>query len=137
MTPASPSVRLELPLRHRDMDVLGHLNQAVYHVLLEEVRSLFVATVLPELPFTGYVLARSELDYRHEVRREAGFVIGECEVAGLGRSRVELANRLRLPDETLAAEGRATLVAWDPDVRRSRALTPEERERLLPGGAEA
>jgi acyl-CoA thioester hydrolase len=55
-------VRLELTLRHRDIDALGHVNQAVYHELLEEVRSAFFCRAVPDLPFTGYVLVHTELD---------------------------------------------------------------------------
>ena len=128
-----PPVRTELPLRHRDIDALGHVNQAVFHELLEEVRAAFFHATLPDLPFTGYVLAHVELDYRHEVRIDDRYVIGECRVAELGRSRVELENRLRLPDGTVAVEGRAVLVAWDGETRRSRELTESERAALLSG----
>ena len=133
MTDDGPGpVRVELPLRHRDMDALGHLNQAVYHELLEEVRAAFFRRPLPDLPFSGYVLARSELDYRREVRIEDRHVIGECRLAGLGRSRIELENRLLRPDGDVAAEGRAVLVAWDDEARRARALTDDERQALQP-----
>jgi acyl-CoA thioester hydrolase len=136
MTNREPApVRIELPLRHRDLDALGHVNQAVFHELLEEVRAAFFRATLPDLPFTGYVLAHVELDYRREVRIEDRYVIGECRVAELGRSRVELENRLMLPDGTVAVEGRAVLVAWDEGSRRSRALTKSEREALLSGPA--
>lgn len=131
-----PPVRTELQLRHRDIDALGHVNQAVFHELLEELRAAFFKATLPDLPFTGYVLAHVELDYRHEVRLEDRYVVGECRVAELGRSRVELQNRLTLPDGTVAVEGRAVLVAWDEETRRSRALTESEREALLSGRAE-
>jgi acyl-CoA thioester hydrolase len=124
-------VRVELPLRHRDMDALGHVNQAVYHELLEEVRAAFFRRALPDLPFTGYVLVHAELDYRNEVRIEHRYLIGECGVAELGRSRVELDNRLLLPGGDVAVEGRAVLVAWDEESRRSRELTQQEREALL------
>jgi acyl-CoA thioester hydrolase len=124
-------VRAELPLRHRDLDALGHVNQAVFHELLEEVRAAFFRATLPDLPFTGYVLAHVELDYRREVRIEDRYLIGECRVAALGRSRVELENRLVLEDGTVAVEGRAVLVAWDEQTRRSRELTDSEREALL------
>jgi acyl-CoA thioester hydrolase len=132
MTNDQPApVRIELPLRMRDMDALGHVNQAVYHELLEEVRRAFFSQTLPDLPFTGYVLVHVELDYRREVRIEHGYLTGECGVAELGRSRVELDNRLLLPDGDVAVEGRAVLVAWDVQSRRSRGLTPHEREALL------
>jgi acyl-CoA thioester hydrolase len=123
-------VRAELALRHRDMDALGHVNQAVYHELLEEVRAAFFRRTLPDLPATGYVLVHVELDYRREVRIEDRYLIGECRVAALGRSRVELENRLLLSDGTVAVEGRAVLVAWDEETRQSRELTESEREAL-------
>jgi len=124
-------VRIELPLRHRDMDELGHVNQAVYHELLEDVRSAMFRSALPDLPFTGYVLARVELDYRREVRITDGHLIGECSVADVGRSRIELSNRLLLPGGDVAVEGRAVLVAWDEQERRSRPLTDDERAALV------
>jgi acyl-CoA thioester hydrolase len=124
-------VRVALPLRHRDMDALGHVNQAVYHELLEEVRAELFRRALPDLPFTGYVLVHVDLDYRSEVRISDRQLIGEVRVGGLGRSRVELENRLLLPDGTVAVEGRAVLVAWDEETRRSRALTDDERAALL------
>jgi acyl-CoA thioester hydrolase len=126
-------VRIELPLRHRDMDALGHVNQAVYHELLEEVRAAMFRSALPDLPFTGYVLVHVELDYRSEVRIEDRMLIGECRVAELGRSRIELENRLLLRDGSVAVEGRAVLVAWDEKTRRARALTEDERSALLAG----
>jgi acyl-CoA thioester hydrolase len=137
MTSDEPApVRVELALRHRDMDALGHVNQAVHHELLEEVRAAFFRSTLPDLPFTGYVLVHVELDYRREVRIEHRFLTGECRVAELGRSRVELDNRLLLPDGEVAVEGRAVLVAWDEQSRKSRELTPHEREALLSVEAE-
>src|SRR5918992_6397377 len=132
MTSDQPApVRAELALRPRDMDALGHVTQAVYHELLEEVRGAFFRHVLPDLPFTGYVLVHVELDYRREVRIEHRYLVGECRVAELGRSRVELDNRLLLPDGDVAVEGRAVLVAWGDQNRRSRGLTQRERDAPL------
>jgi acyl-CoA thioester hydrolase len=125
-----PLVQVELPRRHRDMDALGHVNQAVYHELLEEVRAAMFRQALPDLPFTGYVLAHVELDYRREVRIEDERLVGECRVGDVGRSRIELENRLLLADGSVAAEGRAVLVAWDEETRRPRPLTDDERAAL-------
>lgn len=132
MDTTRPQVRIEVQLRHRDVDQLGHVNQAVYHVLLEEVRAAFVRETLPDLPYTGYVLARSELNYRSEVRIEDRYVIGEAHVSALGRSSVTVENRLLKPDGRVAVEGIAVLVAWDPEERRARQLTDKERSILIP-----
>jgi acyl-CoA thioester hydrolase len=124
------TARVELPLRHRDMDALGHVNQAVYHELLEEVRAALFRRALPDLPFTGYVLVHVELDYRNEVRISDGRLTGESRVAELGRSRIELENRLLKSDGAVAVEGRAVLVAWDEEARRARPLNDDERTAL-------
>ena len=128
----SRRVRVDVPLRHRDLDSLGHVNQAVFHDLLEEVRAAFFRENVPDLPFTGYVLVHVELDYRQEVRISDRYVIGEAQVAEVGRSRVELENRLIRPGGEVAVEGRAVLVAWDEETRRARALSDRERAALLP-----
>jgi acyl-CoA thioesterase FadM len=41
-----------------------------------------------------------------------------------------------LPGGEVAVEGRAVLVAWDEQSRRSRELTQHEREALLPAEPE-
>jgi acyl-CoA thioester hydrolase len=127
--------RTRVPLRWRDLDMLGHLNQAVYHELLEEGRAgLFAALGGHDFPF---VLARVELDYRHEVTRVAGHVDVVSRVARLGRTSVTTEERIELPDGTVAAEGKAVLVAWDTEARGARELSEAERAALTDGGPPA
>ena len=122
-------IRIEIELRWRDLDFLGHLNQAVYHELLEEGRAaLFERLGVIETGFF-FVLARVELDHRHEVRRDHSPVAVVLRVASVGRSSVTVVHEIVLPDGTVAAEGRSVLVAWDREQRRSRPL--EESERAL------
>ena len=117
---------MRIAVRWRDLDMLGHLNQAVYHELLEEGR----AALLERLGDFAFVLARVELDYRSEVRRDHGHVDVLVRLASVGRSSVVVEHEVVLPDGTVAAEGRSVLVAWDPRERRSRALTDDERAGL-------
>jgi acyl-CoA thioester hydrolase len=126
----SAEARVQISLRWRDMDMLGHLNQSVYHELLEEGRgALFASLDGVAFPF---VLARVELDYKHEVRRDHGTVEVVARVERVGRSSVTLRHDVLLPDGTLAATGSSVLVAWDPRARGSRELT--EAERVALGG---
>jgi acyl-CoA thioester hydrolase len=125
----SAEARTPIGLRWRDMDMLGHLNQAVYHELLEEGRgALFASLDRASFPF---VLVRVELDYRHEVRRDHGTVDVITRVERVGGKSVTLAQEIVLPDGTVAASGSSVLVAWDPQARGSRALTEGERAALL------
>jgi acyl-CoA thioester hydrolase len=124
----SAEVSVPIGLRWRDMDMLGHLNQAVYHELLEEGRgALFAALDRAAFPF---VLVRVELDYRHEVRRDHGTVDVVTRVERVGSKSVTLAQEIVLPDGTVAASGSSVIVAWDPQARGSRALTEGERAAL-------
>jgi acyl-CoA thioester hydrolase len=124
----SAQARVEISLRWRDMDMLGHLNQSVYHELLEEGRAALFAS-LKDVAFP-FVLVRVELDYKHEVRRDHGSVEVVARVERVGRSSVTLGHDLVLPDGTVAATGNCVLVAWDPQARGSRELTAAERAAL-------
>jgi acyl-CoA thioester hydrolase len=124
----SAEARISIGLRWRDMDMLGHLNQSVYHELLEEGRgALFTSLGGASFPF---VLVRVELDYRHEVRRDHGNVEVVTRVERVGGKSVTLAQEMLLPSGTVAAEGSSVLVAWDPRARGSRDLSDTERTAL-------
>ncbi len=123
-------LRIEIDLRWRDLDFLGHLNQAVYHELLEEGRgALFEQLGALDGGFF-FVLARVELDHRQEIRRDHSPVTVVLRVESVGRSSVSLAHDIVRNDGAVAAEGRSVLVAWDRDARRSRPLTESERAAL-------
>jgi len=124
----SADVRIAIGLRWRDMDMLGHLNQAVYHELLEEGRAALFAS-LGGMPFP-FVLVRVELDYRHEVRRDHGTVEVVVRIERVGGKSITLAHDIVLPDGAVAASGRSVLVAWDPQARGSRELSDDERAAL-------
>jgi acyl-CoA thioester hydrolase len=124
--------RVRIALRWRDMDMLGHLNQAVYHELLEEVRGALLDSLREEARFP-FVLARVELDYRREVRRADSHVDVVARVVAVGRTSVILEHDILLPDGVTAASGRSVLVAWDPDARAARPLSGAERSALGAG----
>jgi acyl-CoA thioester hydrolase len=104
------------------------MNQAVFHELLEEGRGgLFARLEDNTFPF---VLAHIELDYRSEVRKDHGHVDVVAWVERIGRTSVTIGERIELLDGTVAAEGKAVLVAWDTQAREARELSPAEREAL-------
>jgi acyl-CoA thioester hydrolase len=125
--PPKRELRLRIPLRWRDMDTLGHLNQAVYHELLEEGRIAFLDRGQSKEHGLPYVVVRVELDYRHEVRRTDNEVEVVVRVAMLGRRSITLDHEILLPGGRVAAAGRTVLSAWDPATRGSRELTEQER----------
>jgi acyl-CoA thioester hydrolase len=127
---ARDDIRIEVPLRWRDLDFLGHLNQAVYHELLEEGRgALFKQLGVLDTGFF-FVLARVELDHRAEVRIDHGPVAVVLRVEAVGRTSVTVGHDILRADGSLAATGSSVLVAWDRKARGSRPLTGDERAAL-------
>ena len=116
------------------MDMLGHLNQSVYHELLEEGRAALMMEIIGraggDRAHGTFVLAHVDLDYHAEVRKDHGEVQVVVRVDRVGTSSLHLEHEVRLPDGNLAASGRTVLVAWDPAARAKRALTEPELAAL-------
>ncbi len=123
---------VRVQLRWRDMDMLGHLNQSVYHELLEEGRIALIADLMARIGGErgGFVIAHVDLDYHSEVRKDHGEVDIAVRVGRVGNSSIELEHEIRLPDGRLAASGKSILVAWDLAARTKRPLSDAERAAL-------
>jgi acyl-CoA thioester hydrolase len=126
--------RVSVQLRWRDMDMLGHLNQSVYHELLEEGRAAVIWELMHRAGSNNvhgsYVLAHVDLDYHAEVRKDHGAVEIVVRVAHVGTSSFRLHHEVRLPDGTVAASGETVMVAWDPRTRAKRPLSEAEVSAL-------
>jgi acyl-CoA thioester hydrolase len=126
--------RIPVQLRWRDMDMLGHLNQSVYHELLEEGRAALIWELLRRVgtdhKHGAYVLAHVDLDYKAEVRKDHGQVEVVIRVGSVGTSSFRLLHEVLLPDGTVAASGETVMVAWDPRGRGKRELSEIERAAL-------
>jgi acyl-CoA thioester hydrolase len=125
---------VRVQLRWRDIDLLGHLNQSVYHELLEEGRIALIAELVRRVgdghTQSGYVLAHVDLDHLTEVRKDHGEVDVVVRLAHVGTSSLRLDNEIRLLDGTVAATGSSVIVAWDPVNRSKRVLSEHERAAL-------
>jgi acyl-CoA thioester hydrolase len=111
------------------MDALGHVNQAVYHELLEEARTELISA-LPSYDKHSFVMARVELDYRREIPLNHRFVEVTLLVESIGRSSITLTQQIYRSDGELAADGRSVMVAWDEQRRGSRPMTEKELAAL-------
>ena len=124
----------EIEIRWRDQDAYGHVNNAVFLTYLEEARDEWLEQTLgsPGIAW-DYVLARVEVDFRRELTQDDDRVVARCELQSLGTSSVRTREELVTAAGELAAEAQAVLVARDPETRRSRPLTDEERAKLERG----
>jgi len=117
-------------LRFNDTDRLGHVNNAVFAVMLEQGRSeLAVASGLPvESDGEALVIVRLELDFLREMAWP-GEVVIETEVARLGTKSFQLRQRL-MSGGGLCARAMTVLVVMDRATRKAVPLTPVWREAL-------
>jgi acyl-CoA thioester hydrolase len=126
---ATVASEVAIPIRWRDVDAYGHVNNAVFLNYLEEARDRLVTDLFGERAW-DFVVARVAIDYRAELGQDDGEAIVSCRVTGFGRSSVRTAEEVRKRDGTLAAEAESVVVARDPSTGRSRPLTDHEREVL-------
>jgi acyl-CoA thioester hydrolase len=123
------TVEVRIPIRWRDVDGYGHVNNAVFLNYLEEARDRLVTSLFGERSW-DFVIARVAIDFRAELRQDDGEAVIRCRVTGFGTSSVRTAEEVRKPDGTLAAEAESVVVPRDPATGRSRSLTDEERATL-------
>ena len=117
---------VRIPIRWRDADALGHVNNAVYLTYIEELLAVVLGPILGD----DYVTARVELDFRNEIRLGEREVTGRASVEEIGTSSFTVTATLARSDGEAALDARLVLVAWDPEQRRGRPLTDSERHAL-------
>ena len=121
---------VELPVRYRDLDTLGHVNNAVYGTYLEQARVRYFDRAL-DVPFEAreMVLAHVDMDFRRPIALEDESVRVACGVTDLGTSSIEMAYRVDAGESSEpAATGESVQVAWDGEG--SRPLPEEWREQI-------
>jgi acyl-CoA thioester hydrolase len=132
---------VRIPIRWRDLDAYGHVNNAVFMTYLEEARDAWVQLVLGQVTDTwDFVLARVEIDYRQELRQEDMAVLVRCRLVSFGRSSVRTGEEVVKLDGSVAAEASSVIVPRDRSTGRARPLAEDERavlERDLPAEAGA
>lgn len=115
-------------VRWRDTDALGHVNHVVFLTYLEEGRDAFYMQVLGSDPH--YVVARLEIDFRAEVRREDRRVTVRIEVERVGMTSLTTREMVLGPSRQVVAQARVVTVRWDADRRKPMPFSEAERARL-------
>ncbi len=128
------TAEVRIPIRWRDVDAYGHVNNAVFLNYLEEARDRLVESLFGEHAW-DFVIARVAIDYRSELSQADREVVVRCGVTGFGRSSVRTTERVLAADGRLSAEAESVIVARDPATGRGRPLTDAERT-ILQGAVE-
>ena len=118
-------------LRYADTDRQGHVNNAVFSMMLETGRVELLYA--PEAPLHGegcaFVIASLHLDFHGEVTWPGRVEIG-TRVAEVGRSSLTLEQGL-FQDERCVATARTVIVQVSEASRRAHPLSDAARARLV------
>ena len=120
----------DIDVRFRDIDAMGHVNNAVYATYIEQARTRYFSDVLDaDLSRVSTVLASISIDFRRPVELVDGEVTVTVDVADLGRSSATMTHEIRVGD-AVAAEAEATLVALDPETGEPTPIPDDHREAM-------
>jgi acyl-CoA thioester hydrolase len=116
-------------VRFRDLDGMGHVNNAVFLTYMESARIAFLASLgAGSNPQRSLILARAEVDFRSPVAFGEEIEVG-VRASRMGRKSFELEYEVQA-DGRLAAEGRSVLVGYDYERGASVEIPAEWREWL-------
>ena len=113
-------------VRFRDLDSMGHMNNAVYATFLEQARLAFLSQYGAHVQ--NMILARLEIDFRSPVEFGETIEIAVTPTR-VGTKSFDLEYVLRA-DERVVAEAKTVLVAYDYAEARSVEIPDEWKERL-------
>ncbi|NHN59499.1 MULTISPECIES: thioesterase family protein [Halorussus] len=123
------SFTADVEVRFRDIDAMGHVNNAVYATYLEQARTAYFDAVLDaSLADVGTVLANLELDFRRPVELGDEVTVA-TRVSELGRSSIPMRYEVRA-DGGVAAVGETVQVAIDEESGESKPIPDAWREQI-------
>lgn len=140
--PEFPCV-VPVEVRFRDLDAMGHVNNAVYLTYFEQARLAFWLALHPgsapgevvEPATIGFVLARVECDFASPVRLGETLLVG-CRAGDFGTSsfafdyRIVAAPASVDAEVRLVASGRTVQVTWDWIEGKKTPVPEELRKRI-------
>jgi acyl-CoA thioester hydrolase len=118
---------LAIPVRFRDLDAMGHVNNAVYLTYFEAARIPYYLMLsgTPDLAHTDMIVARIECDYRAPATFGDTLIVG-VRVDEIRSRSFSLTYRIEnAAISELVAEGRSVQVAYDYAARETRLVSAE------------
>jgi len=113
-------------VRFRDVDAMGHVNNAVFLTYLEDARIAFLRPLGADVP--EMILARAEIDFRAPLAEGDDLEIGVRPLS-VGNKSFELGYEVRVGDR-VAAEAKTVIVSYDYASGRSVPVPESWREKL-------
>jgi acyl-CoA thioester hydrolase len=118
-------------VRFRDLDGMGHVNNAVFLTYMESARIAYLSALgAGDNPQQSLILARAEVDFRSPIAFGEDVEVG-VRTSRMGTKSFELEYEVRA-DGRVAAEGRSVLVGYDYERSAAVEIPAEWREWLAP-----
>lgn len=125
----TPPYTMDIGVRFRDIDALGHVNNAVYATYLETARVGYFRDVIDaSLVTNGTVIARLEIDFRRPIELDESVTV-RLTVGDLGRSSIPMSYEV-VADGEVAATAESVQVVYDNDRGETTPIPPRWRERI-------
>jgi acyl-CoA thioester hydrolase len=123
------SYETDLSVRVRDIDFMGHVNNAVFATYLEEARTDYFSDVL-DVPLSDIeaVLAHVEIDYRNRITIDDDVRVA-VRVPEIGESSLPMEYEIRA-DDAVMATGETVQVAVDRETGETRPLADSVRASI-------
>jgi acyl-CoA thioester hydrolase len=123
------SYETDLSVRVRDIDFMGHVNNAVFATYLEEARKDYFSDVL-DVPLSDIqaVLAHVEIDYRNRITIDDDVRVA-VRVPEIGESSLPMEYEIRADGEVMAT-GETVQVAVDRETGETRPIADSIRASI-------
>ena len=126
----------ELRVRFRDIDTMGHVNNALYATYLEQARADYFWEVIGErLPEVGSVLASLSIEF-HEPIDPGETITVAVRVTDLGATSIPMAYEIRRENGAVAATAETVQVVYDRETETTKPVPEAWREAIEAAGAD-
>jgi acyl-CoA thioester hydrolase len=124
-------VKVEIEVPYRDLDAMGHVNNAVYFSYFEFARQKYWEAAVGVETFLdiGFVMATASIDYRLSAHMRDRLEV-EIHCPRIGTSSFDFQYRITRGADVVA-EGKSTQVLWDWHGGGKQVFTAELREKIL------
>lgn len=125
----SESFTVDVPVRYRDLDTLGHVNNAVYATYLEVARSEYLREVLDDrMEEFQYVLASLELTFGRPLTLDDDLRVAVRSL-GVGTTSWTMGYDLTVDGQSIAT-AETTVVFVDRETKRPAPIPEALRQRI-------
>ena len=117
--------------RFSDIDLLGHVNNVVFHDYLQEARVHVIRQVTAgtHIGFT-HVIVRQEINHRRPLYLKAEPVTVEIWIPAIGAASYQFAYRILDDDGSLAADALSVMAYFNPETKSASRIPPDVRALL-------